>query len=308
MQNVDVREHEIDPTDVRRCLYGWCPARLSFSDDPDRSTEITECEGHNCSITASSAVTWTFRGLIGTGAFGTGRQPLTIEHFDKGQIVVSRIDTTGPWRGSARYTGRIAGDQINGTVLYFDPGHQNTPRTDVWYGIIGHPVASAAPPPAAANRTPLTPAEQSRITEICSARQTRHAMQSIEDQSIRDPNGAMLAMLACGVTSVCPSSTGTARILDSKTGNDGGKYTSADPGSFVCRALFLHQGIKIDLADDADAGSELTAQQITNLMNSNPTFIEWFKIKPLANGNLKLTLIPTSLQLSREYATEYTYP
>ncbi len=97
---------------------------------------ITECEGGNCGVFPPDAPIWTFSGADGTGAFGTGNQPLFLEHFDINTIQVRRTDTSGPWRGSAIYTGRINGNRISGEVRYFDPG-RDQPRLGIWTGIIG---------------------------------------------------------------------------------------------------------------------------------------------------------------------------
>jgi hypothetical protein len=102
----------------------------------DKFLQITECEGRNCNVAGSNAVLWTFGGLNGTGAFATGSQPLVLQKLDQNSITVSRTDTSGSWRGSALYTGRIEGDQINGVVKYYSPG-QTTPRVDTWTGVFG---------------------------------------------------------------------------------------------------------------------------------------------------------------------------
>jgi hypothetical protein len=161
---------------------------------------------------------------------------------------------------------------------------------------------------AAATPEGRTQVEQSKMTNICLAKETRAAMQIVEDQSMSDPYGRLAAGIACGVTGVCASDLGTARILDSQTGNDGGKYTSQDPGSVACRGLFVHKGIKIGLAEDADAGSVLTRAQIEDILNHNASFIEWFKVKPLGNDQFRVTLLPTSIPLSKEYSQDFVYP
>jgi hypothetical protein len=116
----------------------------------DGLQQIVECEGRGCNISAPTRVSWIFNGKKeGTGIFSTGNQPLTIGRFDSNTIVVTRTDTSGPWRGSAIYTGHISGDQIQGTVEYHDPG-RSTPRYDVWTGLIGTtPIAEGSPQVAA---------------------------------------------------------------------------------------------------------------------------------------------------------------
>jgi hypothetical protein len=131
-------------------------------------------------------------------------------------------------------------------------------------------------------------------------------MQLVEDQAIRDPNGAALSLLARAMTGV-DARSGSAKILDSKIGTDGGRYTSKDPGSFVCRGLFVHGDVHISAEQGADGASQLTAAAVQQIMKTRPTFVEWFKVKPLENGNYMLTLLPSSIQLSRAYSKEFAY-
>jgi len=112
------------------------------SDQPVRepvskTLHVTECEGENCAI-GPGAVTWSFEGSSnnGIGVFGTGNQPLVLEHFDGKSIEVSRNDTVGNWLGSAIYTGQTDGTKINGTVRYFDRNHRFI-RVGSWTGVIG---------------------------------------------------------------------------------------------------------------------------------------------------------------------------
>jgi hypothetical protein len=132
-------------------------------------------------------------------------------------------------------------------------------------------------------------------------------MRLVENEAVKDPNGALLSGLAALFTGV-NASAGSATILDSKNGTDGGRYTSKDPGSFVCRGLFVHGDVKIDTTDNADGASEVTADAMKAIMSTHPTFIEWFKVKPRGNGAYRLTLLPSSIQLSREYGREFVYP
>jgi len=101
---------------------------------------ITECENDACGRT-NNDVTWTFNGSTngstGIGTFGTGNQPLVLEHFDSSSIVVRRNDTTGPWLGSAVYKGRLHGIHIEGTVVYTDRNSGNRQRTGTWSATIG---------------------------------------------------------------------------------------------------------------------------------------------------------------------------
>jgi hypothetical protein len=105
---------------------------------------IVECEGAACSPGGPGSPIWTFGGPTGTALFGTGRQQMTIEHLDQDSIVVRRLDVVGPVRGlTALYLGKIQGQRIVGSVIYYAVGHENAPRTDAWYGIIGGSIDGA---------------------------------------------------------------------------------------------------------------------------------------------------------------------
>lgn len=142
--------------------------------------------------------------------------------------------------------------------------------------------------------------QQTLRTQICASPRIRGAMQRVEDQAIHDLNGAVLAQFF--------GDAGSARILDSKDGTDGGRYTSQDPGSFVCRGLFLHQDLKIDTTDKADPAEQISAEAMKAIMSKYPTFVEWFKVKRTGFGAYRLTLLPSSLPLAKEYTGEFAYP
>ena len=132
-------------------------------------------------------------------------------------------------------------------------------------------------------------------------------MQWIENAAVKDPNGAMLSVLGGLITGV-DASAGSAKIVDSKNGTDGGRYTSNYPGSFVCRGLFVRGDVKVDTTDNADTSAQITADTVNKIMSQHPSFIEWFKVKPLGSGTYRLSLLPSSLQLSREYSRDFVYP
>jgi hypothetical protein len=95
-------------------------------------------ENENSSVYASDFVgdspVWAFNGMQGTGQFGTGLQPMTVEKFDGSTIIVRRRDTSGNWRGSALYVGQIQGNIITGQVTYFNPN--GATRNGGWHGRI----------------------------------------------------------------------------------------------------------------------------------------------------------------------------
>jgi len=171
----------------------------------------------------------------------------------------------------------------------------------------GSPQPSVPPTIIPAPPAPASPEEQAHRTQVCTSGRIRTAMQLIENDAVKDPNGAMLSMLASALTGV-DASSGSATILDSKDGSDNGRYTSQDPGSFVCRGLFARGDVKISATDDADDTGRLTAKAMEGIMSTHPTFQEWFKVAPVGNGTYRVTLLPSSLQLSQEYAKEFSFP
>jgi hypothetical protein len=256
------------------------------------------------------------------GHYGGPNSIWIVEKWTRDLVVIRRTDYR-PYPGVAVLTGKLSeqGNSIeNGTIRWtYHPccGLSTGTFQAAWGTAINtvpgsdqdrarversQPRQTAAPP-----LPPVSPEEQTQRTQICTSRRIRGAMQQVEKEAIKDPNGAMLSALAGLVTGV-DASAGSARILDSKNGTDGGRYTSRDPGSFVCRGLFVRGDVKIDTTDDADAGSEITADTMKAIMSTHPTFVEWFKVKPLGNGKYRLTLLPSSIQLSREYAWEFVYP
>lgn len=122
-----------------------------------------------------------------------------------------------------------------------------------------------------------------------------------------DPSGALLQSLASAMTGV-DSSSHSFTLVDTHIGSDGGTYTSQDPGSYVCMALFLRGSAKIDTAPGADANSRLTADAVRGIVKAYPTYKEWFKVKKIGDKRYRLTLLPSSLQLSKEYSEEFSYP
>jgi hypothetical protein len=145
-------------------FLSFCSTTCLTAQPRARQTEafaVNECEGKVCSPGSPGNPTWTFAGLKGTGRFGTGEQPLTIEHIDRDSIAVRRVDVTGPARGlKALYLGKIEGQRITGSVIYYDPRRPDQPNTDAWYGIIqGLPDGAEkvfASKPAPAPSMPLT--------------------------------------------------------------------------------------------------------------------------------------------------------
>jgi hypothetical protein len=258
------------------------------------------------------------------GHYGGPDSIWTVEKWTRDMVIIQRTDYR-PYPGKAVLTGKLSaqGNSIeNGTIRWtyhpccglstgtfkaaWDAAIDTVPGSDQERAKLERQAASH-PSPQASPQPPVSAEEQARRTEICTSRQIRGAMQLVENEAVKDPNGAMLSALAGMITGM-NASAGSAKILDSKDGTDGGRYTSKDPGSFVCRGLFVRGDVKIDTTHGSDAASEITADQMKAIMSTHPTFVEWFKVKPEGNGSCRLTLLPSSLQLSKEYTREFVYP
>jgi TPR repeat protein len=233
-----------------------------------------------------------------------------------------RTDCT-PYPGKAVLTGKLSSDGssiVNGIIRWiYHPccGLSSGPFQAAWGNAIATVPGSDQERALAAQRQPpqQTPTQSSvapapapsNQVEICTSRGIRVAMQTVEDRAIRDPNGAALTMLGAIFTGINASS-GRPTVIDSKIGTDGGRYTSKEPGSFVCRGLFLRGQVRIEELPDAEAAADVAASAVDRLTKAYPSFIEWFKVKPLQDGSYILTLLPSSIQLSQEYSTQFTYP
>jgi hypothetical protein len=273
------------------------------------------------------------------GHYGGPDSVWIVEKWTRESIVIRRTDYR-PYAGVAVLTGRLSqqGDSIeNGKIQWtyhpccglsagtfqaaWGPAIHTVPGSDQERAQMARlqtqPTQTqptqpqpTQPQPAQTQAAPLPPVsaeEQAQRTAICTSKRIRGPMQLVENEAVKDPNGALLSGLAALFTGV-NASAGSATILDSKNGTDGGRYTSKDPGSFVCRGLFVHGDVKIDTTDNADGASEVTADAMKAIMNTHPTFIEWFKVKPRGDGVYRLTLLPSSIQLSREYGRDFVYP
>lgn len=255
-----------------------------------------------------------------TNAAAPGKTVLTVDSFTQGSVLMHRTDY-GPYPGRAVLTGRLSSKGnaiVDGTIAWtYHPccGLSSGSFHAAWGAALGTVPGSdedrdrghRAPEPEQTAQA-LTPNnEQPRQTEICTSRRIKGVMQSLEAMMIHDPNGAFLSLLVGALTGVNAQSQ-AAQIVGSGNGTDNGQYTSKDPGTFVCRGFFIHKQVQIKEAPDADGLSGLTADYMRELMASNPVYIEWFKVKPLQDGHYVLSILPSSIPLSREYAKEFTYP
>ena len=280
---------------------------------------------HWCAQHCSTWV-WMDGRYVGEGTQHPERTPrcgVTVERFTHESVIMHRTDCT-PYPGVAILTGQLSADGnsiVNGIIRWtWHPccGLSSGAYQAAWGSAIGtvpgtdqERAAMAqgqAPPqtPAPNSGTPAPVPPPSNQVEICTSPAIRVAMQAVEDRAIRDPNGAALQMLGTLFTGI-DASSGRPTVIDSKVGTDGGRYTSKDPGSFVCRGLFLRGQVKIEELPDADAAADVAARTVDKLTKMYPSFIEWFKVKQLQSDRYILTLLPSSLQLSREYSTEFMY-
>ncbi len=281
---------------------------------------------HWCSQHCS---TWVWAGdrYVGQGTQHPELTPkcgVTVERFSSDSVIMHRTDCA-PYPGKATLTGRLSSDGnsiLDGRIVWtWHPccGLTSGTYTAAWGAAIdtvpgSDPerermrMAHAQPPgPAPSSDPPARPVDVALQNSVCTSPSIRVAMQSLEDRAIHDPNGAALQLLTQVFIGI-DASASCATILDSKIGTDGGRYTSKDPGSFVCRGLFVHGGVEIKETDDADEAAELTAETMQQIMSTRPSFIEWFKVKQIQDGTYHLTLLPSSLQLAREYSGDFPYP
>lgn len=85
---------------------------------------MVECEANACG-------SWDFTSPGSYNAYWPNGSwaALTIERFDTGGIVIHRNDTTGSTQGlTAVYAGTMAGDKLQGQVVWSWPGHWKTTK------------------------------------------------------------------------------------------------------------------------------------------------------------------------------------
>jgi hypothetical protein len=255
-----------------------------------------------------------------TNAATPGKTVLTVDSFTQGSVLMHRTDY-GSYPGKAVLTGRISNQGnaiVDGTIAWtYHPccGLSSGAFNAAWGAALDTVPGSdedrdrghRAPEPEQTAQALTASSEQHLQTEICTSRRIKGVMRSLEAEVIDDPNGAFLSLIVGALTGVSAHSQGS-QIVGSGNGTDNGLYTSKDPGSFVCRGFFIHKQVEIKKTPDADGLSGITAKDMEGLMANNPVYTEWFKVKPLENGHYVLSLLPSSIPLSREYAKEFTYP
>jgi hypothetical protein len=238
-----------------------------------------------------------------TDASAPGNAVWEIESFTPESVILHRTDYK-PYPGTAVISGKISGQGntiVNGTITWtYHPccGLSSGTFNAAWGAALGTVPGSDQE----RDRGQQLPEQ----TGVCASKRIRFAMQIVETKAIDDPNGRALSLLMRAFTGL-DAQNGSVLIIDSANGTDGGRYTSKDPGSFICRGLFIRGPVHLEADQEADGAADLTAAAMKALLATHPTFTEWFKVKPLQNGHYMLTLLPSSIQLSQEYTQEFTY-
>ena len=193
---------------------GWADTTPTDFTLPD---QMRECEGlfqQTCGI-------WTFDGKVGSGQWQVGAvADLLVQQSDPGRIIIHRSDSKGPSPGlTAIYVGKLSGHRIEGKVTWTWPGHWNRQIEGKWSATWEEPAPRKAPPtrqtpsplPAPVQEghperelhpqiqppaSSLQASEQPSQDEVCASPITRRAMSSLEEQAIKDPNGAALSLIA----------------------------------------------------------------------------------------------------------------
>jgi hypothetical protein len=184
------------------------------------------------------------------------------------------------------------------------------------------PDIAASPPeagPQPAHPLAYQPVLQTRTTEtaqatspislqipVCTSQQIRTAMHDLARAASQDRNGAALQSLVHAFTGVDASSS-VGEVVDSGTATDGGRYTAAQPGSFICRGVFTRENVSVR-PDPSNASAGITAGALGTLMTPPPNYVENFLVLPLESNTYRLTLLPSAIDYAHPYSTEFTVP
>jgi len=78
---------------------------------------------------------------------------------------------------------------------------------------------------------------------VCQSKEIHHAMVDMENEVVDDPGGKLLEKLLCGENGICLGPKDPtpikAALIDSRPSQDGGGFTTGDPGSFLCQGLYV---------------------------------------------------------------------
>lgn len=100
---------------------------------------ICECEMDDCP--GAAAGLWMLDGSTGTATWSNLATiaDLTVERFDRDQVVIKRRNATSSQPGlTAVYTGAMRGNEIDGEVVYTWPGFQGGVLRRRWHGFIAN--------------------------------------------------------------------------------------------------------------------------------------------------------------------------
>lgn len=124
------------------------------------ATRMIECESPDNACAQPNPpyrFAWSFDGTAGaiTSAGDDTGAELTIVSMDQSQIVIRRVDRSGPMAGrSATYTGSIHGSQITGTVQWNWLDHPDSSRSGSWPAVLQAEAAAAQAPSTATSVSP----------------------------------------------------------------------------------------------------------------------------------------------------------
>jgi len=158
--------------------------------------------------------------------------------------------------------------------------------------------------------------------EVCSQLRVRDAMSQVELRSISDNASKSLVDAIQLFTGVDLKFKDARPELILSHGMDRlqarGRFhvdMGLQTGDFLCDGFFLRghlkeckdddphsSGIKVCTEDDAGVDTTLTAATAKILIEQYPWYKEVFRLRPLADGRYSVTLVPTSIQLSKTYA------
>ena len=123
-------------------------------------TRLQECEGNQCTPGGGGGAVWTFNGKQGEARWRYGAvAKLTIERYDSDGVTILRTDIGGTSPGlTAKYTGKMTRNRIDGNVAWTWPGHwNNKTASGTWYATVVEPPASSSLPDPDVQCTPQFP-------------------------------------------------------------------------------------------------------------------------------------------------------
>ena len=107
----------------------------------------SECMGSSCSSETGVNGIWKFSGVLGNADWNNGAQArIIVTHLDENNIELQRIDlpNSSSYGLTAVYTGMLAGDRVEGTVVWAWSGHWNDEHPSGHWSAV---VQKAASPP-----------------------------------------------------------------------------------------------------------------------------------------------------------------